>query len=561
MKNNDLQKNELFYDCFIETSDKIKISFLKQLLEKNVELQNQFIAFTDSKKIMAKLELFEGEKIDTIKEEIHDELSTLDIDDFVDEDYYDRFGCYDDSRIFDNVCDVIEEIIKSYIYKAEYHLSNGNPIDSFKVILGVFEGSQNLPELDSMEIALFNGEYNSNVQEILGKVFVNLAKTFEETVISDEHIFKMIDMFEERYKISIKENIINEENDDAEIVDEFEKFDEDEEYDDDDEFDEYDDDDDDEEYDEFDDEEEYIDDDDEEDDKDLDAILEDKSFKPWNFSIFNDIFIAQITNSNTAEYFLKILKKNELEIQDFSNLLLTISNVLNDVGLWIKYAELFSFSDKVICMILLEKYKELGYKDLFIEKIEFALGKWEQDFDKYVIDNVDKNENKDLYIRGLSKYTQHKCSTNHYIELREYLTEEQKMEFINSSANRSPLFYVQMLEIEKKYSEILDFVTINQDKDYFSRFDECILPVLNIYPQECYDILSFKCDKAMNSYNRNRSTYQTMTGWLYMMLKIDSMKEQTIGYINSLYYHKPNLPALKDEFSKAGLSKYVIMKK
>jgi hypothetical protein len=61
-----------------------------------------------------------------------------------------------------------------------------------------------------------------------------------------------------------------------------------------------------------------------------------------------------------------------------------------------------------------------------------------------------------------------------------------------------------------------------------------------------------KCNQALTSPKRKRDTYLQMVSWLRLMKKIVSKQIETQKYIESLYHHKPNLPALKDELKKAG---------
>ena len=76
---------------------------------------------------------------------------------------------------------------------------------------------------------------------------------------------------------------------------------------------------------------------------------------------------------------------------------------------------------------------------------------------------------------------------------------------------------------------------------------------MNIYPQDCFSIIVEINNKAMKGYKRNRSTYQTMVKTLKLLPEITIKKKETEIFLKSLYNHKPNLPALKDEMRKAKL--------
>ena len=49
---------------------------------------------------------------------------------------------------------------------------------------------------------------------------------------------------------------------------------------------------------------------------------------------------------------------------------------------------------------------------------------------------------------------------------------------------------------------------------------------------------------------RGRDAYSTIASWLTQAKKIVKFESQTRDLIKNLYNHKPNLPALKDEFKQ-----------
>ena len=180
-----------------------------------------------------------------------------------------------------------------------------------------------------------------------------------------------------------------------------------------------------------------------------------------------------------------------------------------------------------------------------------AFKKWANKFDKYLIDHLDKEQEKDLYIKALKNYVSGKQSVKHYHILKPYLSAEETIAFVDKFKNTyHTRFYVQLLEIEKRYEEIL--ICVKKNKDAFE-IEKLIKPILNIYPQECFSIIVEINNKAMKGYKRNRSTYQTMVKTLKLLPEITTKKKETEIYLKNLYNHKPNLPALKDELRKAKL--------
>jgi hypothetical protein len=78
-------------------------------------------------------------------------------------------------------------------------------------------------------------------------------------------------------------------------------------------------------------------------------------------------------------------------------------------------------------------------------------------------------------------------------------------------------------------------------------YEQVLTPISNVYPDECFDLIKNKCDTALRSLDKNRKTYNRMVRWLKVMTQINSRQQEAREYIKSLYNHKPNLPALKDE--------------
>jgi hypothetical protein len=234
-----------------------------------------------------------------------------------------------------------------------------------------------------------------------------------------------------------------------------------------------------------------------------------------------------------------------------AHILLNIATVSNNEKLWFKIAETYSDSDDKITKQLLEKYYKKRENQNFNRIAKMAFKKWASKFDKYLIDHLDKEQEKDLYIKALKSYVSGNQSVEYYYVLKPYLSAEETIVFVDKfKKTYHTRFYVKLLDIEKRYEEILICVKCNKDA---SDLEELIKPILNIYPQECFSIIVEINNKAMKEYKRNRDTYQKMIKTLKLLPKITTKKKETELFLKSLYNHKPNLPALKDEMRKANL--------
>ncbi len=471
---------------FDEAKKNKKLKFLKQLLDRDINLQRQFIEFT--KDISESLDNVVGEKIDVVKDKIHYELSELDFYNIGNE-YHHHYDYWDDEEIYNYADDMIQDVFAPYLNEAISYFEKGNLLDGIRITLGIYEGSQNLDELDNDDYGIFDGEYNSSVHSILKDAVIKIASNISAIVKSDEVVIQVLDIIFERMQLDNNIIEVENENDDSAIF--------------------------------------------------------------YNIKDFEPLFEALVVTEKTAMYLYKQIKKNNLENFGTSYIILNIAEILDDETLWIDTAETFAPTDKTIAKWLIEKYKSKKMETDFNRIAKMVFHNWKNDFDLYLINNLDKEKQKGLYLDALKNYVIDKQKIRYYEILRDYFTEEEKIKFVdNFKDNYNTAFYVRLLEVEKRYKEILDCALQNKNS---SNLEDLISPILNIYPSECFSLIVNKNNAALNSYGRDRRTYQSMMKTLKLLKLITTKQKEATLYLEKLYNHKPNLPALKDEMRKAGL--------
>lgn len=477
-----------FKKCYNETDTNKKLNFLKQLLDKDTNLQNQFIAFTKIKS--ENLDTITGINIDTVKNQIHERLLSIDLDDIFENYQHNYQGYYDDSDGYvDDAEDEIRQYFSDFKEKATRYIKKGDLINAFRIMIGLYEGSQNLEEPES-DYDFFGDTYEYKVFVILKEIFNDFANEIKSIVKSDEMVIQVFNLLVDRFR----QNKLHESqsNDDTDSI--------------------------------------------------------------YDLKIFEALILSLLINESVAQQFFKIIKTNHLFSLDLAYIILRIGEMTNNEELWLETTEKFFAIDKEIAKQLLEKYKEKNNAESFIRICKYAFKTWPDSFDSYLLKNLDKEKNKALYLKALGHYTANNRSKTRYIEYREYLSESERKNFVDKmKSSYDSQFYVHLLEIEKRYEDILKYVKKNEF--YYTELTKVILPIINIYPTECYEILENKCNSSLNSYNRGRSTYKQIVSWLLVMKKIESKRTETQVFIKSLYDHIPRLPALKDEITKAGLLK------
>jgi len=385
---------------------------------------------------------------------------------------------------YDTAIDEIKRELESYINSITTYIKKGNLLDAIRILLGLYEGTQNLPDLDN-ENCIFDGEYNNEVQAIVNEYFRDISNAIHNIVTSDKAILEILTLIFERISFYENQKTSNEE----EIN--------------------------------------------------------------YNIKEFELLFQTLVINTETANFLHLKLQENELKSLASAYIILNISKVTNNEKLWIETAETYASLDSKIAKQLLEKYDSKNAISDFNRIAKMAFKNWADEFDKYLVDHLDKEKQEDLFVKALKNYVSNKYNIKHYKILKTYLTKKETLAFVDKfKESYNTIFYVQLLEIEKRFDEIL--ICVNKNKDSYE-IEKLIEPIINIFPSECFSIIIKINTKAMNGFKRNRSTYQTMVETLKLLKKIKSKKKETDLFLKKLYNHKPNLPALKDEMRKAKL--------
>ncbi len=504
-----------FKDCIENADTQTKLNFLKQLLEKDNDLKSSFVEFSQSKS--KNLDSITAINIDEISETISDELASTDFD-AVMEDYdcY-RYGYYDDEGYYDEARDEIMNVLEPYINQSITFCKKGNLLDAIRILLGIYEGIQNLPENDNFEYEIFPDGLTSGVFDIFNREYPKIVDAVEKAIKTDEIIFQVFDLIIQRFNL-FKDNIAENGNNatSKEKEDDYgDNYDEEDDYDDDDDYD--------------------------EDDEKYEIV--------YDLKFFDKLLMSLIINKNTANYLHTLLHKNSLECHSTVYVLLKIAEITNNEKLFLETAEKYVELEKNIAQQLLDFYKTQNDNNNFIRISNLSLNKWPDTFSLYLINNLDKKTEEELYVKALKHYTVQSKSTKHFKELKNYLSEEERFKFVDDvGKSYYQAFYIELLEIEKRYEDLLKLA---EKKSYMdNNFCDVITPIANIYPDKCFELIKTRCDAAIKSHDRNRDTYRRMAEWLSVMSMINSKKHEAKEYIKSLYNHKPNLPALKDELRK-----------
>ncbi|NOZ46374.1 MAG: transcription antitermination protein NusB, partial [Chlorobi bacterium] len=196
---------------------------------------------------------------------------------------------------------------------------------------------------------------------------------------------------------------------------------------------------------------------------------------------------------------------------------------------------------------LLDYYFE-NDKNQFIITANELFDKNKTLWSKFLQDKIHVEFDKTLFVKVFYQLTIQENKIEHYHKIKNYLTSAEFNKLLND-VNWQKAFVVKILEVEKKYEEIKYLVEQYSDS---WELNELIEPILNIYPEFCFNKIKQKAKEELDN-GRGRDLYRIIATWLKQALKINGLETQTHELINQLYNHKPNLPALKDEFRMEGL--------
>jgi len=261
---------------------------------------------------------------------------------------------------------------------------------------------------------------------------------------------------------------------------------------------------------------------------------------------FENILNVLIDSKEMAVFTIDYIECFYITIQ------LKILDLLDNDELFIKSAKQFYLNDNKVASMLLRKLKTKALYDDFetISKQLFSTESYY--FVDDILDGITYEKSKDFYIEVLIFRSIKKSSFDNYKMLKKYLDKEHLNSYYLMVKKENVYLYIQILKFEKMYSSMLELAYEFKDNGYIE-IDKIIKPIKSFYPKELLEIIKFRCDKLMSGYDRNRKTYITIVSLLKLVLEEKEIETDLKSYILTLYNHKPNLPALKDEFRKAQL--------
>jgi hypothetical protein len=500
MASNMAPADELFLTYFAKVDQASKNDFLLALLSRDANLRGQFLQFVydqvapASGKPSASTASVGAVRvdIDAVRDEAYRILTGMDFDDLDYDTYGRQYDRYVESweQSQDIADDMIREVLSSYTQRAVAWVKQGDLLNGLRMMLGVYEAADKVTEPASDDYSIFDGlDYRDEVMRLFEEQLTEFTNSMKGVILAETVVRQVFDTLVERTLHYLAS--FDEHAEEAHV---------------------------------------RID---------------------WN--VWNELLLTLLSQAALADYLYELLSKNQLLNHVTVPLVLRIAEWKKDDALWIDTAEKYLDSVPAVARPLLEKYQALDNWEAFLRAAKKMMKSRSHEFDQYLHNTLRYEQHPKLYVEALESLTRRTRNVAHYQELRQYLTDKQRNQFISENNNfYDPLFLVQMLAVEKRHEDILEVARKNK-LTVGSNYDQLLAPILSVYPAECYELVVAKCGAELASGGRGRGSYQQIAGWLKALMTEKSLKEEVKAYVLHLYNSKPILPALRDEFKKAGL--------
>lgn len=269
-----------------------------------------------------------------------------------------------------------------------------------------------------------------------------------------------------------------------------------------------------------------------------------KSTQPEVIDFVAKFLVSLIRTGEDASAIIYLMEQHELpkNISPFlsDHLIFKTGNIEE----WLKMSEEIFPDNFDLAIKLLDYYRE-HLPQKFEEKALVAYVYHQQKMREYLMDKL--TEGGKLYCRFWMDDAKINYSIESYNKARKHLSREEAISY--AKGFRSIPQIITILKQEDAFDEVLNMARENRNSNVLLLL---IQPILNIYPEECFQIIHKQANETLK-FQKNREGYKVIAALLKTGLNIPDHKERINLLINQYFNHNPRLPALRDEFKKAGL--------
>ncbi|NDP20984.1 MAG: hypothetical protein GZ091_07890 [Paludibacter sp.] len=256
-------------------------------------------------------------------------------------------------------------------------------------------------------------------------------------------------------------------------------------------------------------------------------------------------------NSESCSTVYVDCKQNTNNIELFPNTYLQATRFVNAES-WVSEAEKLCTLNVGVATELLN-YQSTTDKSAFHKNAKLLFPLFENKLVNLIASAMDDDYDNEFSKKVLVYKTNAQYKIDDYKRLAGLLTRNERIQYIETHRNGySYNFYIQMLEVEKMHTEILNFA--KSYNGYLSNLTIIMCSIINKYPTDCFEISKTKIAESLEK-NMGRNYYHEVA----VLLKFLSSEETIINSVNAvvqeiciLYSRRP---ALRDELRQIGLLK------
>ena len=482
-------------DSWAQVSDEKKLSFLRQLLDKQPELGFQLALFAG---VVKPVPVGKSEKTlsaDVICSAVHELLTDLRFDensfDFDQDDWY--------SEETPDPAPLIGEVLKSYADQFDKALREGRLNDAMTLYMGVYEGTQAATEPAHDEFGSIE-DYRETTLFVWQDLLANTLEEMALRVFSADQLRLALQQLADR--ICAFEELEAGEDPEAE---------------------------------------DYI-----------------EPLYSYNLKAFEPLLLALVTDEPSAQVMQEAITQHGWQHLGTNYVQLRIADKCNDPALWLKTADQFAEADPDIALQLLNRHRLASSRPVMLSLLHRLARPFPKQFDQFILEHLSPEtlgpgSDQNLYLDALRNRCLSLGQLPDYMTLRTYLSQEQRRNFADRlSQSYNVLFRVQVLHAEERSDELLPIVE-KMAWQSTRNMDEILALVAQTYPNECMALARKKALDWLEMGKRDRTMYGGIASWVAALHNVPSLRTHAITFAGTLVSANPRLIALRDELRRKGL--------
>jgi hypothetical protein len=280
-------------------------------------------------------------------------------------------------------------------------------------------------------------------------------------------------------------------------------------------------------------------------------ISDEDSFR-YDFKHIDQLLTLKIDDTEKAEYARKAMDALNLPVNQTDSVYEKIFFEMKDQISWLELAE-NQYTNNIDIARKLLKFYENDRKS-FVRIAEDTAFLFKFELIPYLAGTLKKDDDPDLYKKVLFQHALEERTIAEFKAIKQNLSDEDIAEFLDIVKGKSLNdYYISILSYEKRHKDILDFAKRNRNSSNINRFIE---PILTVYPEECYGIITAIVEKALE-HTGGAEHYRREAHRLRMLLTTGDEKvtNKVYSFAEKLMGQHSRRSSMKREFIDAGILK------